>query len=235
VGEAICTKAEKLSSPLSIFEKVCGAPEVQSGGGAMGTPSFAEAFELFGFGEFAFFVSDLESAADAEVVNGQNVGAAEVENQEHFGGPAPDAFDLGQDLKQLKIGSLVAFIECGDVSRFCPFGDLEDVTRFGPGQARTPKALDIGPQNLLRRGKSVLAEKRDKAAKDGAGRLAAQLLVSDCLDERLKGRQQARPKTQWADALNDFGHDRIGQGDVAHGFFVHKGNFARGAGEGKKT
>jgi len=29
-------------SPLAVFEHVGGAPEVEGGGGAMGTPAFAE-------------------------------------------------------------------------------------------------------------------------------------------------------------------------------------------------
>jgi len=51
-----------------------------------------------------------------------------------------------------------------------------------------------------------------ESCQNGVGRLPAQLLVGDGLDERLKGRQPARAEPQRAYAPDDFGHDRIGLG-----------------------
>src|SRR5262245_20510549 len=125
------TAGGEWSLPLAVFEKIRCAPEVEGGGGSMGAPLLTETLQLLGLGQLPLFVSDLKSTADTQVVNGQHVGPAEVENQKHFGGPAADTFDFGKGLEEFLIGSLVAFIEGGDEARSGAFSDLEDVASFG--------------------------------------------------------------------------------------------------------
>ena len=74
---------------------VAGAPHVPAGDGAIGAPAFAEREEFFGFGHVLFAVGDGPAFFYAEVVDGENVGAAEAENQKHFDGPGADAADGG--------------------------------------------------------------------------------------------------------------------------------------------
>ncbi len=70
-----------------------GAPHVPTGDGAVGAPALAESEEFLGLGHVLFAVGDGPSFFDAEVVDGENVGAAEAENQKHFDGPGADAAD----------------------------------------------------------------------------------------------------------------------------------------------
>ncbi len=57
-----------------------GAPHVPAGDGAIGTPAFAEGEEFFGLGHALFAVGDGPAFFYAEVVDGEDVGAAEIEN-----------------------------------------------------------------------------------------------------------------------------------------------------------
>lgn len=70
----------------------------------MGRPAGAEFGELFGLGHFAFAIGDLEAAAHTEVADGEDVGTAEIEDENHFGGPAANASDLGQTGDDFLVG-----------------------------------------------------------------------------------------------------------------------------------
>src|SRR5580704_2279899 len=64
-----------------------GPPHVPTGDGAIGAPLFAERQELLGFGHVFFAVGYRPALFHAQVVDRQDVGAAEVEDQKHFHGP----------------------------------------------------------------------------------------------------------------------------------------------------
>ena len=70
-----------------------GAPHIPGGYGAVGAPAFAEGQEFFGTGHVFFAVGDGPAFFYAEVVDGENVRAAEAEDQKHFYGPGADAAD----------------------------------------------------------------------------------------------------------------------------------------------
>ena len=74
---------------------MAGAPHVPTGDSAVGTPAFAEGQKFFGFGLVFFAVGDGPAFLDAEVVDGENVGAAQAEDQKHFNRPRADAADGG--------------------------------------------------------------------------------------------------------------------------------------------
>src|SRR5437762_4494075 len=63
---------------------LAGAPHVPTGDGTVGAPTFAEGEEFIGLGHVFFAVGDGPTFLDAEIVDGENVGAAETEDQEHF-------------------------------------------------------------------------------------------------------------------------------------------------------
>jgi len=42
----------------------------------------------------AFLESDGEAGANPEIVNGQDIGSAQAEDQQHFDGPSPHPLDL---------------------------------------------------------------------------------------------------------------------------------------------
>ena len=80
------------------------APHVPAGDGAVGAPAFAEFQEFFGLGHVLLTVGDGPAFFHAEVVDGQNVGAAEAENQKHFDGPGADAADGDKAFDELIVG-----------------------------------------------------------------------------------------------------------------------------------
>src|SRR5205823_3423958 len=56
-------------------------------------------------------VGALGRAADAEVADGEDVRAAEMEDQEHVGAPLADAFHRGELLRYLGVGQLGEMVE----------------------------------------------------------------------------------------------------------------------------
>src|SRR6266404_7342958 len=55
-----------------------GAPHVPTGDGAIGAPTLAESEELLGLGHVFLAVGDGPAFLDAEVVDGEDIGAAEA-------------------------------------------------------------------------------------------------------------------------------------------------------------
>ena len=90
------------------------APHVPAGDGAVGTPAFAESQEFFGFGLVFFAVGDGPAFLYAEVVDGENVGAAQAENQKHFDRPGADAADGSQAFDEFFVGEFFGLLQGGD-------------------------------------------------------------------------------------------------------------------------
>src|SRR6266581_2535310 len=93
---------------------LAGAPHVPTGNGAVRTPALAESQEFLGRGHVLFAVGDGPALPDAEVVDGENVGAAEPEDQKHLDGPGPDAADGDEAFDELFVGQFVGFFERRD-------------------------------------------------------------------------------------------------------------------------
>src|SRR2546425_12316819 len=72
---------------------LAGAPHVPTGDCAVRAPALAEREQFLGRGHVLFAVGDSPALSDAEVVDGENVGAAEPEDQKHLDGPGADAAD----------------------------------------------------------------------------------------------------------------------------------------------
>ena len=94
-----------------IFE---GAPQVPTGDCAVGAPAFAEGEELLGLRHVFFAVGDGPAFLDAKVVDGENVGATEAEDQKHFDGPGADAADGDQAFDEFFVGEFYGLIHAGD-------------------------------------------------------------------------------------------------------------------------
>ena len=65
-------------------------------------------------GGFEFAEGEGEAFADAVVVDGEDVGAAEAEDQQHFYGPAADAADLREVFDDGFVGHAADVSEIGD-------------------------------------------------------------------------------------------------------------------------
>src|SRR6266700_8383662 len=93
---------------------LAGAPHVPTGDGAVGAPALTEGEEFFGLGHMLLAVGDGPAFPNTEVVDRENVGAAEAENQEHFDGPGADAADGDEALDEFIVGEFFGLSESGD-------------------------------------------------------------------------------------------------------------------------
>src|SRR5713101_9464978 len=93
---------------------LAGAPHVPTGDGAIGAPALAEGEEFLGRGHMLLAVGDGPAFFDAEVVDGENVGAAEAEDQKHFDGPGADAADGDEALDEFFVGEFFGLLVGGD-------------------------------------------------------------------------------------------------------------------------
>ena len=87
-----------------------GAPHVPTGDSAVGTPAFAKSEEFLGTGLVFFAVSGGPAFLHAEVVDRENIGAAQAKNQKHFDGPGADAANRDEALNEFLVGEFFGFL-----------------------------------------------------------------------------------------------------------------------------
>ena len=159
------------------FGEVAGAPEVPAGDGAPGLPFFCAALHVVGFGEvdggdlvggFEFAEGEGEAFADAVVVDGEDVGAAEAEDEEHLDGPAADAADLGEVFDDGFVGHAADVGESGDGAVDGLGGEVAEGEHLVFREAGGAELLVGAVEEVLRGG--VVA---DAADRDGGGSFRA--------------------------------------------------------------
>ena len=210
--------------------EVAGAPEVPAGDGAPGLPFFCAAVHDVGFGEvhggdfvggFEFAEGEGEAFADAVVVDGEDVGAAEAEDEEHLDGPAADAADLGEVLDDGFVGHTADAGEGGDGAVEGLGGEVAEGEGLVVGEAGGAELLVGAVEQVL--GGEVLVgcdrvEGFKQAAVDGGGGLAVELLVDDALDQGFEGGLGAGElHGEGAGALDEFAEFGVGGGEIADG------------------
>src|SRR5260370_20500996 len=94
-----------------------GAPHVPTGDGAIGAPALTESEELFGLWHVLLAVGNGPAFFYAEVVDGEHVGAAEAEDEEHLDGPSADPADADEALAEFLIGHGKGLLEGGHNAR----------------------------------------------------------------------------------------------------------------------
>src|SRR2546421_4175602 len=105
-----CSNSRKVVFTLrSVFyrQRVERAPEVPRGDRAPWPPSFAQPLHRAQRHLASLEVRDADALLQAEIVERQHVRAQQIEDQEHLGGPAPDAAyrdELGDDLLVRHLG-----------------------------------------------------------------------------------------------------------------------------------
>lgn len=151
------------------FGGVGGAPQIPGGGGAVGTPALAELEQGLGLGQGSFTVGDAEAVAHAEVVHGQDVGATELENEEHFDGPTAHAADLGQAGDDFVVGQFGDLAAGGDEAGEGFFGEVADGPDFGEGEAAGAELVVGHGGDFLGAGEAARGEELAEAAEDGGG------------------------------------------------------------------
>src|SRR6266446_10787231 len=91
-----------------------GSPHVPTRCGAVRAPALAEGQEFLGLGHVFLAVGYGPALLHAEVVNGEDVGAAEVEDQEHFDGPGAYAAPGVEALDEFFVGHFFGLLTGGD-------------------------------------------------------------------------------------------------------------------------
>ena len=166
---------------------MAGAPHVPARDGAVGAPAFAESEEFFGLGLVFFAVGDGPAFLYAEVVDGENVGAAEAENQKHFNGPGADAADGSQALDEFFVGEFLRVFERGDDAFDCFPGEVFHCFGFGVGEAGFAEGLFAELEHFLRGGSAACGAESFDAAENGGGGFAGDGLVGDGFEESFVG------------------------------------------------
>ena len=166
---------------------MAGAPHIPTGDGAVGAPPFAESKEFFGFGLVFLAVGDGPAFLYAEVVDGENVGAADAENQKHFNRPSADAADGSQALDEFFVGELLRVFERGDDAFNCFFGEVFHGDGFGAGEAGFAEGLFAELEHFLRAGRATRGAERFDAAVDSGSGFAGDGLIRDGFEQRFVG------------------------------------------------
>jgi len=124
---------------------------------------------------------------DAEVVDGENVGTAEAEDEEHFDGPGADAADGDETFDEFLVGEFFGLFEGGDhaLDRF--LGQVFHGHDFSAGKAGFAEDGLAELQHFLRSGGTACGAEGFDAAVDGGGGFAGDGLVGDGFEESFVG------------------------------------------------
>ena len=133
-----------------------------------------------------------EAFADAVVAGGEDVGAAEAEDEEHFYCPAADATDLGEVLDDGFVGHAADAGEGGDGAVEGFGGEVAESEGLVGGEAGGAELRGGDVEDLLgggvdggERGHGLKAG--DEAGVDGGGGFAVELLIDDGFGEGFEG------------------------------------------------
>ena len=162
-----------------------GAPHVPAGDGAVGAPAFAEGQEFLGLGHMFFSVGDGPAFFDAEVVDGEDVRAAEAEDQKHFDGPGADAANGYEAFDEFLIGEFLGFFERRDDAFDGLLGQILHGKNFCAGESGLAQGGLAKLQHFLGRGCAAGGAEAFDTAEDGGGGFAGDGLVGDGFEEDL--------------------------------------------------
>ena len=161
-----------------------GAPHVPTGDGAVGAPAFAVGGDFARLGNGFLAVEKSETFLHGVIVDGQNVRAAEPEDEKHFDGPGADAADGNQPLDQLLIGHIARHFQRRNhaINRF--LREIFHGHGFCAREARFAQSGDAGAQDFFGSGANTVRAERFDARENRAGGLAGDALVGDGLEQR---------------------------------------------------
>src|SRR6266851_1361179 len=164
---------------------LAGAPHVPTGDGAIGAPALAEGEELLGRGHVLLAVGDGPALPDPEVVDGENVGAAEPEDQKHLDGPGPDAADGDEAFDELFVGQFVGVFERRDDAFDGLLGQIFHGLNLCAGEASFAQDRLAELQHFFGRRRAAVGAERFHAAEDSSRRFARNGLISNGLEEHV--------------------------------------------------
>ena len=211
--------------------QVAGAPEIPAGDGAPGCPAGGALVHHVGFGEEGGgdLLGGLEAEegegkafADGVVVDRENVGAAEAEDEQHLDGPLPYPSHLREVLDDGVVGHPADAGEGRDGAVEGLGGEVAEGKGLVVRETGGAKLLVGAVEQVL--GVEVDAGSTDRmkafeqAAVDGGGRLAVELLVDDAFDQCLEGGLGAGDtEGERPGAGDEFAEFRVGGGESLQG------------------
>ena len=219
-SECPCAPLASVGKNHGFASEVAGAPEVPAGDGAPGTPLFAAAQDLAGGGEhggveglalWEASEGEGESFADTVVGDGEDVGAAEAEDEEHLDGPDADAADLGEAFDNLLVGKAANPGEAGDGAVDGFGGEVAKGFGFGGGEAAGAQHVVGSLEQVLRR-RVEFAEGGEQALEDSSRGFAVELLVDDGFEQRFERRVLALELEREGHAPDELAELRVGFG-----------------------
>ena len=164
-----------------------GAPHVPTGDGAIGAPTLAESEELLGLGHVFLAVGDGPAFLDAEVVDGEDIGAAEAEDQKHFDGPGADAANGDEAFDEFFVGELFGLFEGRDDAFNGFLCEIFHRKNFRAGEAGFAQGGLSELEHFFGRGCAAVGAEGFDAAKDSSGGLAGNGLIGDGFEESFVG------------------------------------------------
>ncbi len=201
-----------------------GAPHVPTGDSAVGAPAFAEGEEFLGLGHVLFAVGDGPAFFDAEVVDGEDVGAAEAEDQEHFNGPGADAADRDETFDEFFVGELFGLLEGGDDAIDGFLREVFHGEDFCSGEAGFAEDGLAEFEHFLRGGSAAGGAEGFDAAVNGGGGFAGDGLIGDGFEKSFIGRLRVLDVDLKGDCfLDETLQHSVALGEVLGGFGQVKG------------
>jgi hypothetical protein len=220
--------------------EVAGAPQVPGGDGAEGVPLFGTAFHDVGSGEevrgdlgggLEALEGEGEAFAYAVVGGGEDVRAAEAEDEEHFDGPGADAADPSEVVDDGCVVHAADLCQGGNSTVEGFGGEVAEGEGFVGGEAGGAEFGGGGVEDLL--GGGVVGgegghglESGDETGVDGGGGLAVKLLVDDGFGEGFEGGLlRGEAHGEGAGAGDEPGESGVGGGEMGEGGGAVVGKF----------
>ena len=195
-----------------------GAPHIPRGDGAVGAPTLAEGEEFLGLGHVFLTVGDGPALLDAQVVDGENVGASEAEDQKHFDGPGADAANGDEAFDEFFVGHFFRLFMSGDDAFESFLGEILHGQDFCAGEAGFAQGVLAEFEHLFGRGRAVTAGERFNATEDGGGGFAGDGLVGDGFEKGfIGGRSASDVGLKGERFFDEPGKTLIGGGEVSCG------------------
>ncbi len=219
-SECSCAPLASVGKNHGFASEVAGAPEVPAGDGAPGTPLFAAAQDLAGGGEhggveglalWEASEGEGESFANTVVGDGEDVGAAEAEDEEHLDGPDADTANFGEAFDNLLVGKTANPGEGGHGAVDGFGSEVAEGFGFGGGEATGAKHVVGSLEQVLGR-RVEFAERGEQALEDSGRGFAVKLLVDDGFEQRFERRVLALELHREGHALDEVAELRVGFG-----------------------
>lgn len=184
----------------------------------MGPPGCADAQDFVGLWHCLQPIAPHDGAVDTDIVRGQDVRAAQVEHQEHLGGPATDPADAGEVGDDLFVGPVFELFGAEFAADEVE-GEVADGGGLLAGEPAEAEGFVIEGGDLrgFGEGRFFEFEQAEEFAVDGVGGGAADLLEDDGAGERLEGVGSSGAERHIAAEVDDGGHGGVGGAEVRGG------------------